>query len=89
MERFHGLHHDFKPAAWRGTTNTDGEFIGLSLDLPDGSVARYALDVESALAIADTLQGYINAYRARTNVQPDVSSGMPSPAVSPQDGQNV
>ena len=83
------LHSDFKPATWRGTTATDGKTIGLSFNLLDGKVARYALNVDSALEMAATLLDHIAAFIERTNTQSDADSGMPRSAVSPQDGQNV
>lgn len=82
MSRFHGLHADFKPASWRGTCNTDGEFIGVSFDLPDGSILRLALDAQSALLCAETIQDYLRPYGMRTNSHSDSSSGNPSVDVS-------
>lgn len=78
------LHPDFKPATWHGTTNTDGKVIGLSLNVSDGTVARFALDVESARHVAGSIADYLAAYEARTNSQSPNSSGTPSVDVSTQ-----
>lgn len=66
MERFHRLSPEFKPAAWRSTCASDGEFIGISFDLADGSVVRLALDADSARDAAETLVQYIDQAASRT-----------------------
>lgn len=63
------LHIDFKPATWRGTTNTDGKIIGVSFDLAAGGVARLALDVGSARQLSDSIKDYLDRYEIGTNVQ--------------------
>lgn len=78
----------FKPAAWRGTTSADGKVIGISLDLPDGSVARYVLDLQSAKNLAESILDFLGPYLVRTNVQSDSSSGNPNVEGSPQEGQS-
>ena len=55
------LSESFKPAKWRGTTAADGKTIGISFNLSDGAVVRYALDVESALALAETVSHYLDS----------------------------
>jgi len=82
MERFHGLSPEFKPATWYGTCASDGEFIGISFDLADGSIIRLALDADSARATAETLAQSIGQAGIRTNSQSDSSSGSPSIDVS-------
>lgn len=79
----------FLPAKWRGTTNTDGDIIGISFDLADGSIVRLALDMESARHVSETLLEYAGPYWVRTNSQSDKSDGSPSRDGSPQEGQNV
>ena len=74
------LHEDFKIASWRGTTNSDGEVIGLSFLLGSGEVIRLALDANSALMCADSIFDYLG--QVRTNVHSDNSSGNPSVDVS-------
>ncbi len=49
----------FVPATWYGTTNTDGRVIGISLETNDDSIARFALDIDSARGLAETILGYI------------------------------
>lgn len=82
MSRSHGLHPDFKPASWRGTTNTDGEVIGFSFDLDSGEVIRLAVDAESARQCAESILSYLDSQAVRTNSQSDSSSGSPSVDVS-------
>ena len=71
---------------WYGTTNTDGRVIGISLELPDQSIVRYALDVDSARCLAETLTDYLGP---RTSSHSVMSSGIPKSDGSPQEGQNV
>ena len=52
----------FQPAQWRGTTNTDGENIGLSFDLPDGATVRLSISVADAWQVADSLREYCCEY---------------------------
>ena len=80
------LNSDFKPASWYGTTNTDGKVIGVSLELPGEGIVRYALDVDSARALAETIANYLGI---RTNSHSEMSSGIPKREVSPTEGQNV
>lgn len=76
------LSSSFLRAAWRGTTNTDGELIGISLDLADGRVERFALDVGSALMLAESIIEYAGNHGRRTSSHADSSSGSPSVDVS-------
>lgn len=78
------LHPDFKPASWRGTTNTDGKIIGVSLNVADGSVARFALNLSCAISLAETILDYARRYADRTNSHSESSSGNPSVDVSRQ-----
>lgn len=55
------LSKSYFPAQWRGTTAADGKVIGVSFNLTDGSIVRYALDVESARALAETLTHYLDS----------------------------
>jgi hypothetical protein len=78
------LHPDFIPATWRGTTNTNGKIIGVSLNLADGTVARFALNLPGAVSLAETILDYAQRYEARTNSHSTSSSGSPSVDVSRQ-----
>jgi hypothetical protein len=85
MDRFHGLHPDFKPATWRGTCASDGEYVGISFDLEDGSgVVRLAVKADGAKHCAENILHYLAAAASRTNSQSDSSSGNPSVDVSVQ-----
>ena len=65
------LHPDFLPATWRGTTASDGQIIGISFDLADGSVVRLKLDARSAMHAGGSLIEEIakGDYRARQIAQ--------------------
>lgn len=58
--------------------------IGIALDLDD-SVLRLRMDVEHARKLRDFLSDYLGP----TNCHSEISSGMPSLAVSPQEGMKV
>lgn len=65
------LSGEFKPARWRGTTNTDGESIGVSFDMAGGEVVRLKLDVVSARHLSETLREYLDAHcRCETATEP-------------------
>jgi hypothetical protein len=83
------LSPDFRLAVWRGTTNTDGNEIGISFDLADGAVIRLRLAAPSARNAAESILGYLAAGAGRMSSQSESSSGSPSLAVSPQDAENV
>ena len=90
MKNAHGLSSSFLPAEWRGTTNTDGELIGLSLDLSDGQVARFALNLVSARMMAESIIEFADLYGDRTNSHSARSSGNPSVEVSaPEECEKV
>jgi hypothetical protein len=90
LKNAHGLSSSFRPAEWRGTTNTDGELIGVSLDLADGQVARYALNLVSARMMAESIIEFAAPYGARTNSHSDSSPGIPSVEVStPEECEKV
>jgi hypothetical protein len=79
----------YSPAQWRGTTiaDVDGS-VGFSLNLPDGSIARYRLDRHSAEQLKDSLAEVLSRHGSYS--QSPSSSGMPSsPGLNPIDGQNV
>lgn len=82
MDRLHGLSSEFKPATWRSTCASDGEFIGISFNLADGSIVRLALDADSARDAAETLSQYLDQTTIRTNSHSANSSGSPSVDVS-------
>lgn len=78
------LHRNFKPAAFRGVTNTNGKIIGVSFDLPDGSIARFALHLPDAISLAGGVLDYAGLFCVRMNSQSPSSSGNPSVDVSTQ-----
>ena len=80
----------FTRSKWRGTTACDDSgSIGISFDLPDGSIVRLALDRKSAINLAGTVKEYIDAYKSERSHSFN-SSGMPSVEGStPFAGQNV
>ena len=80
------LHKDFKPVIWRGTTNTDGEVIGVSFEDGVGVVYRYSLDIASAMNLSESIGAYLAEL---TDCQSDNSAGIPSGSVSPQEGMKV
>lgn len=82
------LHPDFIPATWRGTTNTDGEVVGVSFGGADGSIVRLALDLDCARRLAESILEYADAYR-RMNLHSDRSSGSLNLDGFPQLGQKV
>lgn len=81
------LSPDFKPALLRGVTNTDGSVIGISFDLPDRTVVRLALDMDSACGLAEAVAQYIAPYVVRSNSQSSMADGSPNRDGSPHDGQ--
>lgn len=82
------LHPDFKPAAWRGTTNTDGKVVGISFDIASGEICRLVLDLASARNLAESILFVLENYRrSGTNCHSDKSSGSPNLDGSPQEGQ--
>ncbi|MDO9227149.1 MAG: hypothetical protein Q8M09_12475 [Pseudomonadota bacterium] len=86
------LHPDFKAANWRGTTSSNGEIIGISFDLEDGSVVRLKLDAHSACQAGGSLIEELakGGYRALMNSQSAKSSGNPDVEGSiPDEGVNV
>lgn len=82
------LHPDFKAATWRGTTASDGEIVGISFDLEDGSIVRLKLDARNAHHAAGTLLENLCRGHVSTLIQSDSSSGSPSREGSPQEGQS-
>ena len=79
----------FQDATWHGTVPVDEHIgrLGLSLDVGDMTV-RYALSVEDARHIAETLEFYLS--KCSTNVHSDSSSGSPSSSESiPEEGMSV
>ena len=80
----------FAVSAWRGTTACDTfGGLGVSFDLPDGSIVRLALDRQSAQQLSQSVRQYLDGYNS---VRPhsDNSSGRPSVEVStPAAGANV
>ncbi len=83
------LHPDFKPCTWRGSTNTDGECVGISFDAEDGSVIRIVLSIKSAVSVCETIQGILNAHFVRISSQSSSSVGNSCVDGSPQEGQKV
>ena len=83
MERFHGLHPDFIPAHWVGTCSSDGEYVGVTFNLDDGSSVRLAIDSASCGALIETVAVALN-HPLRMNSQSDSASGSPSVEVSAQ-----
>ena len=79
----------FQDATWHGTTPVDEHIgcLGLSLAVGDG-VVRFALPLESAHDIVETLQDYLSA--SSISVHSESSSGNPNPAEStPEAGVSV
>ena len=58
----------FVDATWRGTTNTDGQLIGVSFNLADGAIVRLALPVADARDVAETLLEFLDANASGTLV---------------------
>ena len=83
------LHPDFKTAAWRGTTNTDGQVIGISFDCAAGETLRFALDLDSAGQLAESILEFLEPYRRGTNRHAEMSAGRSNCDGSPQEGQSV
>lgn len=71
-------------AIWRGTTNTDGESIGVSFVMQSGETVRMLLPSDDARHLAESILDYLDG----TNSHSDKSSGT-IPSVSPQEGMNV
>lgn len=69
------LFNGYTPVSWRGTTNTDGQRIGVSFTQDDGTILRLAVDCESARSTAETILEFLDAYAARINSQSERSSG--------------
>jgi hypothetical protein len=67
------LHPDFKLCAWRGTTSTKGEVIGISFNMPDGGIVRLALPLWDAVRVTESIQQILNAYLLRSNSLPSGS----------------
>lgn len=84
------LPDSYRPATWRCTTRVDdiAGVIGIAFTLPDGSVARFALQIYDALYLAGSISGFSTDHFKRCHSS--ISSGMPSVDVSvPHDGENV
>ncbi len=79
----------FTDVQGRGVSATDGDLIGLSFDVADGSVVRLALPYDQAESMALAVLAAGRDQRLRTSSQPSSSSGSPSAAVSPQEGMKV
>lgn len=73
----------YQPAELRCVIPSDGERIGLGLNLPDGSVARFAIPNDHARHLADALLDYLD----RLQRQSPISSGSENRDGSPQEGQ--
>lgn len=73
----------FTPAEWRGTTNTDGQVIGISFNLEDGSIVRVKLGCASARHCAESILGYLDGYTSK-NSQPESAAGICNTDVSGQ-----
>lgn len=70
-------------AEWRGTTKTSTEVV-IVLETADG-VIRYALPIEDAEAMAETLDHFVTLLKCHSAN----SSGIENSDGSPQEGQNV
>lgn len=49
------LSSDFIQATWRGTTNTDGQTIGISFNADGGKTIRIVLPTDSARQLMESL----------------------------------
>ena len=77
---------DYQRAEWRCTLPVDPatQRMGIGLNFPDGSVARFSISCESARKLSASIAGYL------LSSQSEMSSDMPSDAVStPDDGEIV
>lgn len=75
-------------AEWRNVTPVDRSTgrIGISFDLPEGTVMRFAVDRDEAERFARSILAY--AKESRTGVHSEISSGSPSEAgFTPEEGQ--
>ena len=73
----------YQPAEVRCVIPSDGARFGLGLNLPDGSVARFAIPNDQARHLAEALLDYLGQLQR----QSPISSGSENCDGSPQDGQ--
>ncbi len=64
-------------------TPSDGQRIGFSLLMPDGTKVRYSIPLDDARWMAE----YLIQYRMNAQLQSAISSGSENRDGSPQDGQ--